>query len=95
MHAIDGNEIALKNTQQQHDALTFGYASNEWIAGVADHTTTDWIVIDNLAACILAARRYAWVNAFLTDARTILGTFGADDALGPAIRRAANVTGQT
>lgn len=56
-------------------ALTFGYASDKWIAGVTNRTTTYWIVIDNLTSCILATRRYAWINAFLIDARTILGTF--------------------
>lgn len=76
-------------------ALTFGYASNEWIAGVTNQTTTYWIVIDNLTACILAARRYARINAFLIETRPILGTFWANDAFGATIWRTTNVTGQT
>lgn len=76
-------------------ALTFGYTSDKWIAGVTNWTWTNRIVIDNLTACVLATHRYAWIDALLIDARTILCTLWANDAFGTTVWRTANVIGQT
>lgn len=52
------------------DCLTFFYfdATHKWIAGETEDTTTNRIVVDDLATCILAARAGTRIFAFLIDA---------------------------
>lgn len=77
--------------------LTFFFfdATNEWITAKANDTTTNWIVIDDLATCILATRAWTRIFAFLIDARHVLGAFRTDHTLRPTIWRSANVVRQT
>lgn len=70
-------------------------ATNEWIAAEAKHTTTNGIVVDDLTACVLAARTRTRIFALLIDARHILSAFRTDHTFGTTIGRSANVIWQT
>lgn len=70
-------------------------ATNEWITAKANDTATNWIVVDDLATCILATRAWTWIFAFLIDARHVLGAFGTNHTLRATIWRSADVVRQT
>lgn len=63
----------------------------KWIASEAGRTWTNWIMIDNLTAGILATCSRARIGTFLWNACTILSTFGAHNTFGTTIGCAANV----
>lgn len=76
-------------------ALTWNnYTTNKRITSITGRTWTNWIVIDNLASRMLATSWYAWINAFLIDACTILWTFWADNTFRSTVWRTANETRQ-
>lgn len=71
--------------------LTFDFCTtSERIARVADRATTDRIVRQYLATCVLAARARARIDAFTVHARLVEGALRTNQAFGPARRRRAD-----
>jgi len=64
--------------------LTLFATVNKRIPSETRRATTDRAVIDNIAASVCAASARARVFAFLINASLVLGTIGADHALGSA-----------
>ena len=70
-----------------------GYTAAERISGEIRLANADWIVTDDAAHGIVAARTGARVSAALVDAGQIRRTVRVDDALGPAVGRVADHAG--
>lgn len=70
-------------------------AAHEGIAAVARTAGADGIVIDDAAERVVAASTRAGVLAALVKTRLVLGALRAAHALGPAVRRRANIVGHT
>ena len=66
-------------------------ASNEGISCVPCRTATDRVVVDNHTLCTHSTCAWAWISAFLIDARLQLWAIRIDYTLGSAIGRTSNI----
>lgn len=64
----------------------------EWIANVLTRTTTDRIVIDDLAIGIQTAQSWTRIVTFLINASQMSRAFRADETLWAAMRRSTLIT---
>lgn len=71
------------------------HTSYKGITGHAGWTAADGVMVDNLAASVDTASARAGVDTLLLDTCFVLGTVGADHALGPAGGRRAYEPGET
>lgn len=67
----------------------------EWIANILTRTTTDRIVIDDLAIGIQAAQSRAWIITLLINTSQVSRTFSADETLWTTMRRSTLITRTT
>lgn len=67
----------------------------EWIANILTRTTTDRIVIDDLAIGIQAAQSRAWIITLLINTSQMSRTFSADETLWTTMRRSTLITRTT
>lgn len=80
---VEMNERIIRKAVNIIMLTFFLNTSEERIAGIANLTTTNRIMVDDLATGINAAGSWTRIEALLADASQILRTVGADYALRP------------